>query len=418
MFKFTNLVILEITRGCNLDCSYCLMTHKKKYKGEVIDFEVFKKIINKIVEHRKLQRLTKETLSLVFHGGEPFMVGNKNFYKMADYAYNTFNENDIKFSLGTQSNLTYMNDEFAKMLKKYSFSIGVSIDDLGPGNDYRMKNSKEFFEDKLKILDKNGIKYGFISVITDKNIDTFTNFRRKVLEKGGILTNLLMVDNPDDVDYRAKDEDIIRIHTEMIEDFCNGKKIATKTTNLIYMAIQSVVAHHKKVYKSGCNGKICGTAIGMISVRPDGWFGNCDRITSDSAMNDLMHIDTYDFLSIKQLKRAIFLAEEKIKVIKQKGCDHCRADYVCTHGCLLFNYAKEEKFSVRDDECVLYRFIYDYFNNNIVDIINKIIDNNVKISYLEEIYDFKDEIVDKLNTNNIFVKIDKENKNLIFGRIK
>ena len=84
MFRFTNLIIFELTRDCNLNCKYCLMHEKYKHKNEIIDFTLFQKIINRIAEQRLLNDLADQTLNLVFHGGEHTLAGTNHSIKFLD----------------------------------------------------------------------------------------------------------------------------------------------------------------------------------------------------------------------------------------------------------------------------------------------------------------------------------------------
>ena len=59
MFRFTDLIIFRMTRDCNLNCKYCFMQNKEDFKGERIDFELFKKIINRITEQRIINNKQK-----------------------------------------------------------------------------------------------------------------------------------------------------------------------------------------------------------------------------------------------------------------------------------------------------------------------------------------------------------------------
>lgn len=416
MFKFTSIVILDLTEGCNITCDYCLMLNKDRHKGEVMDFALFKKIINKIIRQRILQGVQHEPLTVVFHGGEPMTVGPVKLYAFAEYAYTAFKNAGINFLLGTQTNGTLLTDEILKILKKFDFSIGLSLDDLGPGNDYRIPNSKDFFEKKLQLMEKNGFPAGVISVVTDKNVQTMPDFMDSIVERGGSFT-MMRIENPDDRDFTASNAEIHELYKKIIEDYAACKRTDQKLSLTVEMGLVDMLTHHQKTFQSGCGGKICGTAIGMISVRPDGWFGNCDRFPDEVDFNNLLPVDEFDFCSIVQLQRAVYLADEKHKLMVEQGCDTCRADYICPHGCMIFDYHREGKFNIKQEECDAYKNIYDYLEANFVRLCTNLAMNNAVIPSTERIFDVKDAAVDILEQNGVHVSVDI-NKQLIGFSIK
>ena len=137
MFRFTNLIIFELTRDCNLNCKYCLMHEKYKHKNEIIDFTLFQKIINRIAEQRLLNDLADQTLNLVFHGGEPTLVGKHNFIKFLDYTTKLFNSLNISYNLSVQTNGTLLDEEYIKIFRQYNVSIGMSYDGINEKNPLR-----------------------------------------------------------------------------------------------------------------------------------------------------------------------------------------------------------------------------------------------------------------------------------------
>ena len=426
MFKFTDLIICDLTESCNIDCKYCLMLNKHRHKGTFISFDLFKKIVNKAIHHRILQRREKIPLTFVFHGGEPFSVGKEHFYKLAEYAYTAFTNAGISFQFGTQTNGTYLDDEYLKILRKFEFSVGLSLDDLGPGNDLRIENSEEFFQEKIDLLLKNHFHVGIISVATSHNIKSLPEFMKKIHNlpgRGGQLT-ILPFENPDpeNMSYEADIDDLFTVFRAAIDGFIERTGSDAKLIKtLIPMTFIDLVTDHQRVFRSGCGGKICGTAIGMISIRPDGWFGNCDRFPEETEFNNVIRLEDFDFLSNVQLKRAVYLADIKHKLMKKKGCDTCRADYICPHGCMVFDYHRTEGFNIKDEVCHVHQRFYDYISDNLIPFAHRLADNKIPIPCDEEIYSIKPDVASILERNGIEVKITSTihgdyNNSLLFQR--
>ena len=64
MFEIPGTIILKVTRDCNLRCDYCYVRNKDSYKGEKIDFDLFKTIIQKIIIGKTLSG--DKNINLVF----------------------------------------------------------------------------------------------------------------------------------------------------------------------------------------------------------------------------------------------------------------------------------------------------------------------------------------------------------------
>lgn len=425
MFRFTNLIIFEITRDCNLHCQYCLQTDKDKFAGEMIDFDLFKNIIDKIIQEQILGmvRSNYSDLKLIFHGGE-FLLAIKqgNFVKYLDYAYQRFKEFNVSVFLGTQTNGTLITDDVIKIFDKYQIGIGLSLDGFDGDNLFRIKNqnaSDNYYKSLLKKLDQYKVEYGIINVISKQNIDHLIEFEKYIRENTSTRYTYLPLDDPHgDDNNEIYDQLFEKVYKRQIDDFVYGKKVDQKFTTKISMTFYDMLAYHRNVYASGCFGKICGTAISMISIRPDGKCGYCDRFVKDMPENYVKFATSYDFLGIHQLKTAIHAAYCKNDCILDKHCDFCRAQYICDYGCLSFTYSAKNKLEIEKRKvCDINLAIYDYIKDNLIELIKTMIIHNITIHFEEDFYEFKHEIVDLLFNNNIIVQKEPD-RNIIKFQFK
>lgn len=415
MFRFTDLVILELTRDCNLQCEYCLMLDKYKHKQELLDFELYKKIIDQIIKQRLLNRKTENPLTLIFHGGEPLLANPKNFYKYAEYAYENFRKNKLKFFLGTQTNGLLLNDEFMKILLKFDFSVGVSFDGFGEANALRIKNTQASDEYYLKLFEKLGqseISTGVITVVSKQNIDSLAEFENTLQDLGDkagtkISRTYLPVDEPlPNMNLDIYPELFDKVYKRQVDNFIEGKDVDVKFLKRIKMTILDVIAYHKRVYSGGCGGKICGAATGMMAVRPDGMMGYCDRFTREFSFNDINHALTFDFLAMRQLRHAVDFAYHKHQAILKLHCDSCRADYSCDYGCMSFTYSTTGELKMQEDQiCRTSLAIFDYIKDNIVPIISAMIDRKEVLHIMDEFYDFRTDALDFLKKHNLEARL-------------
>lgn len=426
MFRFTNLIIFQLTRDCNLRCKYCLMLEKDNYKNELIDFSLYKQIINRITKQHLINRDKNDTLSFNFHGGEALLVGPEQFYKYVEYAHRTFQDNKLNFTIGLQTNGTLLNEEYAFILNKFNMSVGISLDDLGKGNDVRLKNSESLYIKRIKMLNKYNVKYGFLPAIHKSNVNRFEKFVNKVNTFTGEFeysTNLII--SPDNkketlsLEVSGK-EYFKKIYMPNIKKEINSvegtnHQAIKKGVNKILYDILTV---HKDNWISGCWGKYCGAGITMIAVHPDGEMGYCDRYTKKFEKAYIQHALDYDFLGIYQLKKTIEFNYEKSFVIKENGCDTCKAEFTCNNECLSMYYSKHGKYGIdKSKVCEVSLSSYNYVEKNIVNIAKKYRDVNKPVVYasIHEFIEFRKDTINMLNKHNIRVEIDK-NRNEIYFR--
>jgi uncharacterized protein len=124
----------------------------------------------KILEHviRQIDSLGLESVQMMWHGGEPLMLGLELF----QYGVDLQNSLKTKFYNGIQTNGTLVTDAFAKFFKDNDFSVGVSLDgyEAVQNANRPFRNGGATFEKVMrgiKILQDHGVEVSCISVISD-----------------------------------------------------------------------------------------------------------------------------------------------------------------------------------------------------------------------------------------------------------
>lgn len=112
-------VIAKVTNLCNMDCQYCYdrpfrnrIGHNKQLKMEELD---------------KLMKLTSEyakSVTVIFHGGEPTLVGLDYYKKFFSEVYPKYPYCDFSFDI--QTNGTLINEEWINFFAEYNVQIGTS----------------------------------------------------------------------------------------------------------------------------------------------------------------------------------------------------------------------------------------------------------------------------------------------------
>lgn len=404
MFRFTNLVIFEVTRDCNLHCKYCFMKEKDKYKNERIDPKLFRAVVDQIVQQR-LQNDLHEKITLVLHGGECTLLGVKGLYDCFDYASDAFRSHGIPFSLGIQTNGTLINDAMLDLFAEFNVSPGLSFDGVGESNQLR-NLSGSYFDNLFKSAKQRGVSFGVLITATRKSIrhmkETF-----RYLEKNGLTCKVNYVedmDSPRHSRLEVSSSMFFRyVSKPQLKHFLVDGKIPERNTKSRFERIfMDVVSYHSNLAKIGCGGRYCGTCTGMIGVRPDGTSSVCDRFSKDFPEVRVCNVLDYDFLGLHQLKMAVHMMEHKSDILLSVGCDNCKAQYTCESGCMAFYFSKFHSWGMQKKlVCANELKSYRWVEKNLVRIVRTMADLHVSIEAYWDIMDMKPEIRKKLLSHGL-----------------
>jgi uncharacterized protein len=404
------------------------MLDKKEHKGEVIDFKLFTQIIDRIIEQRIINNLSPHRLTLVFHGGEVLIVGKEKFYQMAEYASTKMRESKIEFELAMQTNMTLLDEEFARILGKFEINVGLSFDGIDGANNGRTSIKQKTFEDKFDLLERNKVQYGFLLVASKLNADKFDDTKLFLESLDSVKS--YKINYAEDIVNPGEQSEIEMPGSEMFEKIfkpeidryiANGHTYEFHTVDLIQKSVVDILTWHEDAEKTGCNGKFCGAGIYMIAIHPDGEMDHCDRYSKQFPIAYVQHALDYDFLGIHQLKRAVDFAKIRHDLLKKSGCDTCYARYVCENGCMAFYYSKFGEYGIdKRVVCDQFKQFYGYVLMNIQPILNMYIDKGMTIDSNDRIFQVKRYIPSYLNDRKIRVHLNQANQNntLSFERIE
>lgn len=378
MFQFNNQLVLKLTKGCNLRCTYCYVMDKDHFQDKYIDFELFKKIIQKAIVDRKKAN-NKDSFNLTFHGGEPTMIDKNTFFKMCEYASAEFNKNELPINFSMQTNLTLVDEEWAKLFSRFGVSVGASWDGVDGANALRvgydtkqsMIMDKRFYLNKNKILSKHGVGIGFLSVISNdsiKYINRTKRYLKKIFKANGAKLNyvedvITPIDKKSDFEVPGKVffEKIKKPEIDMFikKGRCFDANTEQEIDKFIadYLFMEIVLSGKK----GNCGIKYCGSGINVLEMEPNGEVLFCGRYGSAYEEAVIQNVLEKDFLSLNQIKKHIKFQMAKRKAMEKSHCDLCKAQSICDHGCMAYYYTKTKKWGIRNDlTCNIYKPMMDY----------------------------------------------------------
>jgi uncharacterized protein len=157
------LAVIQPTPFCNIDCSYCYLSHREDKQrmatGTVGAIKAFLEPVPKIADR----------LTILWHAGEPLTAG-LNFYEAAFEILDRDSfEHGIRHRI--QTNATLIDAEWCAMFKRHGVSMGVSID--GPRHVHdarrRTRSGRGTFDRVMRgieLLKSYNIEFSTVSVIT------------------------------------------------------------------------------------------------------------------------------------------------------------------------------------------------------------------------------------------------------------
>lgn len=177
-------LILKVAELCNLNCSYCYMyNHEDKTylsRPRFIEDNVFDSVLAAVRKHCELH--APHAMNLVFHGGEPTLIGKTRFSELCQRA-TEFLGNDLR-QISVQTNATLLNDDWIEVFKRHNVSVGVSLD--GPQFlhdiyrvDHQGSGSHNNTIQGLKLLQAAGLNPGVLCVINPavSGLEIYNYFR-------------------------------------------------------------------------------------------------------------------------------------------------------------------------------------------------------------------------------------------------
>lgn len=159
-FPSNLIVLLEPTADCNIRCRHCYHADTK-YDFYKMPLETLEKFIKRCVPNYKF-------LKIIWHGGEPLLMGHKFFYE----AYNIFAKYSEKYGtlikFNVQTNGTLLDDKFIDFFISSNTAISISYD--GPFNSI-LRQETEKTECAIKKLKDRGQKVFCLSTLSSKSIN-------------------------------------------------------------------------------------------------------------------------------------------------------------------------------------------------------------------------------------------------------
>lgn len=353
-----NLIIKTAGNLCNINCKYC--------------FEVAKDVRNSNLTPGLLEKTIEsieKKFSIVFHGGEPLIVGKKRFSELLDIVRKYYPNKVI--SVKIQTNGTLLNQGWIDMLfseyKDLGIEIAISLDGTESMNALRVDSQGKPTFSKVRkayqLLENNGISAGMLSVISKHSlryskeyidmIESIPNLRFvKINALFNVENNELTEDSISPLEF----SDFIKKSSS----FYIEKGLYNRLPIEPLLSILQKINGKKSRY---CNFS-CNKCLNFVSIYPNGDIAPCDCFSVNEfligninklAKASLLLEDTIEaFLNSEEMNRLNRITDECLK---------CPIFSFCRGGCLSHRYYFRNNEKLRKEFCTSKKQLYDYFKS-------------------------------------------------------
>ena len=122
-------VWIKPTERCQLRCAHCFVNQEFLRSGSRWSIATFDQILLRFKDYFGCHPVPGRTMQMIWHGGEPLLMGPQFFHSAMPRAANVLGEVGVTLRASVQSNLLLVNKEWIGVLKEYfNGSIGTSFD--------------------------------------------------------------------------------------------------------------------------------------------------------------------------------------------------------------------------------------------------------------------------------------------------
>lgn len=359
-------VTFKIASRCNLNCSYCYVYNKlddswrsqpARISDEVIDASI-------IALRRHCAKSGQHLLRIVFHGGEPLLVGHDSFDRWCRKLRTLDDIVEVRFAL--QTNGVLIDDEWAELFAAHKVVVGISIDGTPDVHDaqrvdHKGRGSYDGVLRGVEALRRNAVEFSLLSVISLASDPIATH--RHLLSLGPAQIEYLFPDQTHDTIGALR-----ALHgptpaadflIPIFEEWWGSGKEAVQVGPFIAI-VRAILGGVCEVDFIGNN------PLGYVFIEPDGAIEGLDvlRTCGPGLAQTGLNVRTHDFSDLEDHSefhyKAIF---EGLPL--PSGCRNCRERSTCAGGYLPHRYASGDGFDHPSAWCADILRLFDHLRGRL-----------------------------------------------------
>ena len=338
--SIVNLVIKTAGNACNIDCEYCF-EKKKIVSSHCMTKSVFGMLIRSVTNQ----------CTIVFHGGEPLLIGKENFRKLLEIIRPYYPDKVIAVRI--QTNGTLLDQEYSALFfdtfSDLNIEIAISVDGMESMNRLRVDGAgRSTFSrvmDAFSRVEEYGQKVGLLSVISRDSLKMATQY----VEVLSTIPNLMFVKMNPLFNLRnnqlSRDSITPMEYAKFVYEVFNAYIAMQLYRSIPIEPILSMLQriNHRKSRYCNYSSRKC---FYHLSVYPDGRLGPCDCLSiNDFPLGDIQSVGDGgldSFLHLLDWRQPTRLLQNLID-----SCVDCDIRYFCMGGCLSqrFYFRRNEELS-------------------------------------------------------------------------
>lgn len=334
--------LIKVTQKCNLRCTYCYERGvSRKFDMDENKIGI---ILHKIRSYLERNAGHKYYIALIWHGGEPLLFGPKkleSFFKMADTILRPVAAG-IKQII--QTNGLLIDENFIGLFKKYDIDLGLSLDFYSDDRrDVRGRSVSSRVLKKIELIKKCGLDFGYITVITKRNVSKPKLIYKKMREIGSNVSLLpaTNIRNSMNCNLQPSPKEYGRFLAKIATLWINDDK-----TNFCLQPIFNYLS----ILQRG-QGMLCissrDCSRDRLNIRGNGTVTNCDSFSGPDYTFGNIFTDTLDKILTDVRRKAL----KKRPAIIKKICKNCKWSIYCRGGCPGQTTSTKETFYNKTHYC-------------------------------------------------------------------
>jgi uncharacterized protein len=323
---------------CNLNCSYCYWFRDSDVynRPKLLENDVEKELLLKLDMH--ILRYSIKTFTILFHGGEPTLIGKTRFKKLCTSLEKiSVNRNcKIKFLLTT--NAILLDQEWVSIFKKFDISPAISLD--GPRDthdknrvDFKGNGSFDRVIKSIQMIRKENVKFGLLSVCNpDSDPVKLFNFFTKELKCQSF--NVLIPDATHEDTPKSISKYFIQLFNCWFTDENQNIKIPFFET-----IIKGLLGYHTSYEGIGFSELLTSSMLTDGQLQPN----DIIRIRGNGSNTTNLNIKTHTFQDLKN--NSIWKEARDSSINLHDKCKKCIYKNACGGGALAHRWSDKNKFN-------------------------------------------------------------------------
>lgn len=339
-------ITFKVASRCNLNCEYCYVYNKAdqtwKVQPAFLSDEVVEAATRRLRWH--CEQSGQHALRIVFHGGEPLLVGVERFDRWCRKIAGELSDIvDVRFAI--QTNGTLVDDRWIEVFRRHQIVVGVSLD--GPPDvndrlrvDHHGRGTYDAVVRGIERLQAGGVPVSILSVIR-LGADPL-RVHRHLLSLGPAQIEYLFPDQTND--------SIAAIRGIYGPTPCADFLIAVFdewwTHGVMEVRIGPFVALARAILGGPCEVDFIGNnPLGYLFIEPDGSIEGLDvlRVCKSGLAQTGLNVLTNNFVDVAEKspfhRSAVFTG-----MPLPTGCRMCPEAETCAGGYLPHRYSSVSGF--------------------------------------------------------------------------